>query len=50
MKTRMHFEVLNLSKNGTKLQKQLCRIGYNKFYSANCSHGYEEPIWITIYI
>ena len=23
---------------------------YNKFHNANCSHGYEEPIWITICI
>ena len=23
---------------------------YNKFHNANCSHGYGEPIWITICI
>ena len=50
MKTRIHFEVLNLSKSGTKLQKKLCQIMYNKFHNANCSHGYGEPIWITICI
>ena len=50
MKTRIHFEVLNLSKNGTKLQEKLCRIVYNKFYDANCSHWCEVPMWIPIHI
>ena len=50
MKTRIHFEVLNLSKNGTKLQEKLCQIVYNKFHDANCSHGYEVPIWIPFHI
>ena len=45
MKTSIHFEVLNLSKNGTKL----CQVEYNKFRNANCSHGHGESIWITIY-
>ena len=37
-------------KNGTKLQEKLCQIVYNKFHDANCSHGYEVPIWIPFHI
>ena len=39
-----------LIKNGTKLQEKLGQIVYNKFRPANCSHGYEVPIWILIRI
>ena len=37
-------------KNGTKLQEKLGQIVYNKFRPANCSHGYEVPIWIPFHI
>ena len=37
-------------KNGTKLQEKLGQIVYNKFRPANCSHGYEVPIWISFHI
>ena len=37
-------------KNSTKLQEKLCQIVYNKFHDANCSHGYEVPIWISFHI
>jgi hypothetical protein len=37
-------------KNGTKLQEKLGQIVYNKFRTANCSHGYEVPIWIPFHI
>ena len=36
-------------KNGTKLQEKLGQIVYNKFHDANCSHGYEVPIWIPFH-
>jgi hypothetical protein len=33
-----------------KLQEKLGQIMYNKFHDANCSHGYEVPIWISFHI
>ena len=37
-------------KNGTKLQEKLGQIVYNKFRPANCTQGYEVPIWIPFHI